>query len=119
MIRQAPLVKGLFIQHHLNPHFEDFIVNSNAGSVNLTIENLEPNTAYYFRTFIITNAANIFDKNEEVKRFMTHADDEPINCDVVYLRENGTTIRACESANIGDVGTIDGIEYTVVSEPQP
>ena len=65
---------------------------------------------------MITNAANIFDKNEEVKRFMTHANDEPINCDVVYLRENGITIKACESANVGDIGTIDGIEYTVVSE---
>ena len=82
-----------------------------------TIENLEPNTAYYFRTFVITPAADLYaDEDEEVRRFMTHADDEPTNCDVVYLRENGITIKACESANVGDVGTIDGIEYTVVSE---
>ncbi len=25
-------------------------------------------------------------------------------------------LKACESANVGDVGTIDGVEYTVVSE---
>ena len=112
----SPTSQGFVYSTSPEPTLDDFIVNSNTGSVNLTIENLEPNTAYYFRTFIITNAANIFDKNEEVKRFMTHANDEPINCDVVYLRENGITIKACESANVGDVGTIDGIEYTVVSE---
>ena len=47
---------------------------------------------------------------------MTHVNDEPTNCDVVYLGENGITIKACESANIGGVGTINEIEYTVVSE---
>ena len=39
---------------------------------------------------------------------------EPADCDVVYLDANGVTIKACESANIGDVGTINGVEYTVV-----
>ena len=33
---------------------------------------------------------------------------------MVYLDENGVTIKACESANIGDVGTINGVQYTVV-----
>ena len=85
--------------------------------VNTTIENLEPNTAYYFRTFAINPVANLYaDKNEEIRRFMTHVNDEPTNCDVVYLGENGITIKACESSTIGDVGTINGIEYTVVSE---
>ena len=49
-------------------------------------------------------------------RFTTLANDEPTNCDVVYLGENGITIKACESANVGDVGTVNGVEYTVVSE---
>ena len=85
--------------------------------VNTTIENLEPNTAYYFRTFAINPVANLYaNKDEEIRRFMTHVNDEPTNCDVVYLGENGITIKACESATIGDVGTINGIEYTVVSE---
>jgi surface protein len=112
----SPTSQGFVYSTSPEPTLEDFIVNSNAGSVNLTIDNLEPNTAYYFRTFVINNAANIFDKNEEVKRFMTHADDEPTNCEGVYLRENGVTIKACEFANVGEVGSIDGIEYTVVSE---
>ena len=44
----------------------------------------------------------------------TNDNNNPSNCDVVYLDANGITIKACESANIGDIGTIDGVEYTVV-----
>jgi len=85
--------------------------------VNTTIQNLEPNTAYYFRTLAINPVDDLYaDRYEEIRRFMTHVNDEPTNCDVVYLGENGITIKACESANIGDVGTINDIEYTVVSE---
>ena len=32
----------------------------------------------------------------------------PSNCDIVYLDDNGITIKACDDANIGDVGTING-----------
>ena len=35
-------------------------------------------------------------------------------CDVVYLDSNGVTVKANPCAEIGDVGTIDGVEYTVV-----
>ena len=35
-------------------------------------------------------------------------------CDVVYLDSNGVTIKAYPCAEIGDVGVIEGIEYTVV-----
>ena len=41
---------------------------------------------------------------------------EPSNCDVVYLADNGVTIKACEDANVGDTGVIDGVTYTVVDE---
>ena len=34
----------------------------------------------------------------------------------VYLAENGVTIKACDFANVGDTGVIDGITYTVVDE---
>ena len=37
-----------------------------------------------------------------------------VPCDVVYLDENGITIKACPDANVGDVGTVNGVEYTVV-----
>ena len=103
------------------PTIEGSSVNVGTGSVNTTIENLESNTTYYYRTFLTNALGNFYgvDQNgdEEVRRFTTHVNDEPTNCDVVYLGENGITIKACESANIGDVGTINGTEYTVVSEP--
>ena len=103
------------------PTIEGSSVNVGTGSVNTTIENLESNTTYYYRTFLTNALGNFYgvDQNgdEEVRRFTTHVNDEPTNCDVVYLGENGITIKACESANTGDVGTINGTEYTVVSEP--
>ncbi|MDG1328064.1 MAG: BspA family leucine-rich repeat surface protein, partial [Flavobacteriaceae bacterium] len=35
---------------------------------------------------------------------------------VIYLAENGITIKACDQANVGDTGVIEGITYTVVDE---
>jgi surface protein len=34
----------------------------------------------------------------------------------VYLADNGITIKACDDANVGDTGVINGITYTVVDE---
>lgn len=34
----------------------------------------------------------------------------------VYLDDNGTTIKACDDASIGETGTIDGVIYTIVDE---
>ncbi|MDC1198442.1 BspA family leucine-rich repeat surface protein [Flavobacteriaceae bacterium] len=34
----------------------------------------------------------------------------------IYLDSNGVTIKACEDANVGDMGVIDGVTYTVVDE---
>ena len=41
---------------------------------------------------------------------------QPSNCDVVYLADNGITIRACDEANVGDTGVVNGVNYTVVNE---
>ena len=113
--------QGFVYSRQRQPVIGDFEINLGLDLdevyVNTTIENLEPNTAYYFRTFAINPVANLYaNKDKEIRRFMTHVNDEPTNCDVVYLGENGITIKACESATIGDVGTVNGIEYTVVSE---
>ena len=86
------------------------------GYINARIENLESNTTYYFRTFLSNGAGNFY-AEDGVRSFTTQVNYEPTNCDIVFLDENGITIKACESANVGDVGTINGIEYTVVSEP--
>ena len=40
----------------------------------------------------------------------------PANCDVVYLADNGVTIKACPDANVGDAGAVNGVAYTVVDE---
>ena len=111
--------QGFVYSRQRQPVIGDFEINLDVDeiSVNTTLENLEPNTAYYFRTFAINPVADLYaDKDKEIRRFMTHVNDEPTNCDVVYLGENGITIKACESANVADVGTINGIEYTIVSE---
>ena len=76
--------------------------------ISASIEGLEPETTYYVRVFI-TNSLGEFYGNEV--EFNTTEE----VCDVVYLDENGVTIKACESANIGDVGTINGVEYTVAN----
>jgi len=34
----------------------------------------------------------------------------------VYLADNGITIKACDDANIGDTGVVNGVTYTVVDE---
>ena len=97
--------QGFVYSTQRQPTVENIEVNVDGFYLNTTIENLEPNTAYYFRTFAINPVANLYaDKDEEIRRFVTHVNDTPVNCDVVYLGENGITIKACESANVGDVG---------------
>ena len=34
----------------------------------------------------------------------------------IYLADNGITIKACDDANVGDTGVLDGVTYTVVDE---
>ena len=41
---------------------------------------------------------------------------EPSNCDVVYLADNGVTIKACDFAIVGDTGVVNGIGYTIVKQ---
>jgi surface protein len=37
------------------------------------------------------------------------------NCDVVYLDDNGVTIKACDDALLGQSGVVNGVSYTIVS----
>ena len=62
---------------------------------------------YLFLALIIV-ACSSDDSDNEVN--------EPSNCDVVYLASNGVTIKACDDANVGDTGVIDGVTYMVVDE---
>ena len=40
---------------------------------------------------------------------------EQLSCPI-YLDSNGVTIKACDDANVGDTGVINGYTYTVVDE---
>ena len=41
-------------------------------------------------------------------------DGDGVNCDVVYLDSNGITIKACENAQVGESGIVNGITYTII-----
>ena len=109
---EFPIIEqGFIYSTEEQPTIADTQVNVNGTDVTTTIENLEPNTTYYARTFL-TNAFGEFYGNEV--SFMTT--EEPVNCDVVYLADNGITIKAYECAEVGDTGVINGVTYTVVDE---
>jgi surface protein len=104
--------QGFVYATTIQPTIANTQVNVNGAAVTTTLENLELNTTYYVRTFL-TNAFGDFYGNEV--SFLTT--EEPVTCDdVVYLDANGVTIKACEDANVGDTGVINGVTYTVVDE---
>ncbi|MDA9907282.1 BspA family leucine-rich repeat surface protein [Flavobacteriaceae bacterium] len=103
--------QGFVYATSIQPTTANNKVNVNGADITTTLENLEPNTTYYARTFL-TNSLGEFYGNEE--SFITS--EGPIDCEVVYLAENGITIKACDDANLGDTGVIGGITYTVVDE---
>jgi surface protein len=108
------ILQGFVYSTSSEPTIDDDIVNVDGTSITDSLTNLEPNTTYYVRVFLVRPLIGIFYGNEV--SFVTEENIEPIDCDVVYLAENGVTIKACEDANIGDVGTINGVEYTVVDK---
>ena len=106
--------QGFVYSTEIQPTLEDTQVNVNGTNISTNIEGLTPDTTYYVRAFLTNNFGDFY--GDEIS-FITQDDTgEPADCDVVYLAENGITIKACEDANIGDVGIIDGVTYTVVDE---
>ena len=106
--------QGFVYATTIQPTTNNTQVNVNGTNITTTLENLEPNTTYYVRTFL-TNALGEFYGNEV--SFLTS--EEQIVCEgnnPIYLDTNGVTIKACNYANVGDTGVIDGITYTVVDE---
>ena len=98
--------QGFVYSTEIQPTLDDIQVNVNGTNISTTVEGLEPNTTYYVRSFLTNNLGDFYGNEME---FTTNE-----GCDVVYLDENGVTIKACDDANIGDVGTINGVDYTVV-----
>ena len=103
--------QGFVYATTIQPTTANNMVNVNGTNISTTLENLEPNTTYYTRTFL-TNVFGEFYGNEV--SFITS--EEPSDCEVVYLAENGITIKACDDANVGDTGVIGGVTFTVVDE---
>lgn len=99
--------QGFVYSTEIQPTLEDTQVNVNGTNISTTIEGLTPNTTYYVRAFLTNNLGDFY--GDEVSFSTTD-----IPCDVVYLDDNGITIKACPDANVGDVGTVNGVEYTIV-----
>lgn len=104
------ILQGFVYSISSEPTIDDNIVNLDGTSISEVITGLEPNTSYYARVFLLRPLIGIFYGNEV--SFVTEESTD--DCDVVYLDENGVTIKAYPCAEIGDVGTVNGIEYTVV-----
>ena len=98
--------QGFVYSTEIQPTLVDILVNVNGNNILTTIEGLESNTTYYVRAFL-TNTLGDFYGNEV--SFNTEE-----GCDVVYLDDNGITIKAFDCANIGDIGVVNGTEYTVL-----
>jgi len=104
------ILQGFVYSISSEPTIDDNIVNLDGTSISEVITGLEPNTTYYVRVFLVRPLIGIFYGNE-----VSFVTEESIDdCDVVYLDNNGVTIKAYPCANIGDVGTVNGVEYTVV-----
>ena len=104
------ILQGFVYSISSEPTIDDNIVNLDGTSISEVITGLEPNTTYYARVFLLRPLIGIFYGNEV--SFVTEESTD--DCDVVYLDENGVTIKAYPCAEIGDVGTVNGVEYTVV-----
>ena len=91
-------MQGFVYSTNPSPTNEDNVEVVYGTDISTTIDNLIPNTTYYVRVFI-TNSLGEFYGNEV--EFNTTEE----VCDVVYLDDNGVTIKACPNSNVGDVGT--------------
>ena len=100
--------QGFVYSTTIQPTTANNKVNVNGTDLTTNIENLESNTTYYVRTFL-TNVLGEFYGNEV--SFMTSQCGADL---VIYLDSNGVTIKACDYANAGDTGMINGVTYTVV-----
>ena len=103
------ILQGFVYSTSSEPTIDDNIVNLDGTAISEVLTGLEPNTTYYVRVFLVRPLIGIFYGNE-----VSFVTSENNDCDVVYLDDNGVTIKAYPCANIGDVGIVNGVEYTVV-----
>jgi surface protein len=99
--------QGFVYSTNIQPTTSDNVVNANGENASANVSDLMPETTYYVRAYL-TNTLGTFYGNEV--SFTTPESSNP-----VYLAENGVTIKARDWAEIGDIGVVNGIEYTVVN----
>jgi surface protein len=99
--------QGFVYDTTIQPTTNDNVIEADGQQVSGQISGLPNETTYYVRTYI-TNPLGTFYGNQ-----ISFETGNEI-CNTVYLADNGITIKACEQANIGDIGMVNGIEYTVV-----
>ena len=97
--------QGLVYSTSIQPSVNDNKINVNGTTFSVDLENLVPDTAYYVRTFLINSSGEVY--GNEVS-FVTGS--------VIYLADNGITIKAYDFASVGDTGVINGVTYTVVDD---
>ena len=98
--------QGFVYSTTIQPTINDNIVNVNGIDISASLDNLEPDTTYYYRAFL-TNTLEEFYGSEI--SFETTDDPNP-----VYLDDNGVTIKAKDWAEVGMSGEINGFTYTIV-----
>jgi surface protein len=98
--------QGFVYGYDIQPTIDNNVVNVNGQNPSFVANNLGAETTYYVRAYL-TNVLGTFYGNEV--SFTTPQSTSP-----VYLGANGITIKARDWANIGDVGVVNGVEYTVV-----
>ena len=103
------ILQGFVYSTSSEPTVDDNIINVDGTSITESLTNLEPNTTYYVRVFLVRPLIGVFYGNE-----VSFETSDNNDCDVVYLDDNGVTIKAYPCANIGDIGIVNGVEYTVV-----
>ena len=103
------ILQGFVYSTSSEPTVDDNIINVDGTSITESLTNLEPNTTYYVRVFLVRPLIGVFYGNE-----VSFETSDNNDCDVVYLDDNGVTIKAYPCAEIGDVGIVNGVEYTVV-----
>ena len=99
--------QGFVYDTNIQPTINDNVIQADGQQVSVQLSGLPNETVYYVRTYV-TNPSGTFYGNQV--SFETGNE----ICEVVYLAANGVTIKACPQANIGDVGVVNGEEYTVV-----
>ena len=101
--------QGFAYANHTFPTIDDESISASGQNISASVSNLNHSETYYVRTYL-TNSLGTFYGNE-VSFNVPGADP------VVYLADNGITIKAADWTELGMSGEVNGITYTIVDRP--